>query len=412
MAAASDMQLEEQISNLYRGESTRSPRRLPKEPSATGVPAAASASQTTVSPADIFDWSPSSNLFWQEESPLDVYGPVDGNHAMNLDTLASSITSADGSPLGSFSKPPTVAFRTDSLDPPLYLDGLDWADPNVHSTLSEGSILTPQSLSPKSATDMTTTAPATVETETATKRQKGQSDNRSACWTSPLCPNHGIDGVTPNPSTCGGGCAPFLFNFDESLTLETARQDAPKIELTTTKDPQSSESVQPRSLLKRNESNTDYDPLRESTSQNAAKARPRSQRESPGDSPQDPLPQPAEEAKAISRPRIPHNQVERKYRETLNSQLESLRRVVPSLQQSPRTCDKSDIEDLPAPSKPSKAVVLASATSYIKNLEKDNKQLTDENEMLRNKVRALQDLVKCEDCSLMQYVVNMRINGS
>lgn len=127
------------------------------------------------------------------------------------------------------------------------------------------------------------------------------------------------------------------------------------------------------------------------------------------ESPTKESPQANDDQKPKSRRRLPHNQVERKYRESLNTQLESLKRVVPSLQSDPRACDSADIEDLPTPSKPSKAVILASATAYIKQMEKDKKSLADENQLLRQRVKALQALVKCDDCSLMQYVMDMKI---
>lgn len=74
--------------------------------------------------------------------------------------------------------------------------------------------------------------------------------------------------------------------------------------------------------------------------------------------------------------RLPHNQVERKYREGLNSELERLRRAVPTLiQRDPR--------DLTSPPKPSKATILASAIDYIKKIEQERDILRDENEKLR-----------------------------
>jgi hypothetical protein len=90
--------------------------------------------------------------------------------------------------------------------------------------------------------------------------------------------------------------------------------------------------------------------------------------------------------------------------------LETLKRVVPSLQQPRAAYDGVDIEDLPAPAKPSKAVILASATAHIKQMEKDKKTLADENTMLRTRVKALQALIRCDDCSLMQYVMDLNIN--
>lgn len=239
----------------------------------------------------------------------------------------------------------------------------------------------------------------TSQEETTTKRNKAQPDILSACWTSPLCPNHDQDGPPPNPSTCGGGCAPFLFANDDALpnsTLDSIAEDVIPEEGVV--------EIQSRSR-KRADSDTSHD---ETGRQFATTPKTQPKKESPEDSSMSP-PMPAgDDPKPKGRRRLPHNQVERKYRESLNTQLESLRRVVPSLQQN-RNCDDADIEDLPVASKPSKAVVLASATAHIKQMEKDKKQLQDENQLLRNRVKALQALVKCEDCSLMQYVMDMKI---
>ncbi|KAF1999162.1 hypothetical protein P154DRAFT_437801 [Amniculicola lignicola CBS 123094] len=74
--------------------------------------------------------------------------------------------------------------------------------------------------------------------------------------------------------------------------------------------------------------------------------------------------------------RLPHNQVERKYREGLNSELERLRRAVPTLIQR-------DTRDLTSPPKPSKATILASAIEYIKTTERERDMLRLEVERLR-----------------------------
>ncbi|OAL56435.1 hypothetical protein IQ07DRAFT_593958 [Pyrenochaeta sp. DS3sAY3a] len=74
--------------------------------------------------------------------------------------------------------------------------------------------------------------------------------------------------------------------------------------------------------------------------------------------------------------RLPHNQVERKYREGLNSELERLRRAVPTLPQS----DEGGVMGQP---KPSKAMVLSSAIEYIRRIEKERDALREENERLR-----------------------------
>jgi hypothetical protein len=83
-----------------------------------------------------------------------------------------------------------------------------------------------------------------------------------------------------------------------------------------------------------------------------------------------------ESPKCRNNRRLPHNQVERKYREGLNAELERLRRAVPTLPQR-------DTGDLTAPPKPSKATVLASAIDYIKHIEAERDRLAEENERLR-----------------------------
>jgi len=74
--------------------------------------------------------------------------------------------------------------------------------------------------------------------------------------------------------------------------------------------------------------------------------------------------------------RVPHKEVERKYRQVLNSEMEKLRVNVPTLPQH----DGTSLAD---PLKPSKTAVLAAAVDYIKSLEAENKRLTEENEGLK-----------------------------
>ena len=115
---------------------------------------------------------------------------------------------------------------------------------------------------------------------------------------------------------------------------------------------------------------------------------------------------------------MPHRQVEKKYRLNVNAQLEALRRVVPVSKQQLVGFDGLDMEDLAAASglggarQPSKAVVLSSATAYIKQLEKDNARLQEEIRALKRQNNTLQSLVKCDDCSLMNYVKRWKIQGS
>ncbi|CAN9288646.1 unnamed protein product [Alternaria alternata] len=71
---------------------------------------------------------------------------------------------------------------------------------------------------------------------------------------------------------------------------------------------------------------------------------------------------------------MPHTEVERKYREKLNAELERLRRAVPMLPQ----CDNGDTGAV----KPSKSMVLAVAIDYIKELERQRDAAVEEVERL------------------------------
>jgi hypothetical protein len=81
-------------------------------------------------------------------------------------------------------------------------------------------------------------------------------------------------------------------------------------------------------------------------------------------------------AKSQRTRRLPHNQVERKYREGLNSELERLRKAVPTL---PHSDDGSAMSQ----PKPSKAMILSSAIEYIRSIEKERDALREEVERLK-----------------------------
>ena len=113
-----------------------------------------------------------------------------------------------------------------------------------------------------------------------------------------------------------------------------------------------------------------------------------------------------------SRAKTSHCQVERKYRENLNTKFEILRQTIPSMQPSTsgkQLCDGGDVEDLDNMAKPRKADILSSATDYVKQLEERNSKMGSEIEFLRSRVKAIEKLINCEDCYLLNGIQNMRV---
>jgi len=77
-----------------------------------------------------------------------------------------------------------------------------------------------------------------------------------------------------------------------------------------------------------------------------------------------------------SKRRMAHNLVEKRYRNTINSEMERLRRMVPQIV-------TIDAQTPDGRAKASKATVLSSAVRYIQDLESDRHRLARENEELR-----------------------------
>jgi hypothetical protein len=250
------------------------------------------------------------------------------------------------------------------------------------------------------------------ESDIILKRQRAaRADGISACWTSPLCPNNTKDGITPDPLTCNGGCAPFLFD-DGPLNDPTIDTALLNISIAAEDTSISPVEEKPRTSTKRNESvssSNNASPTQNGRRQSKVAAHTKGRKPSLTKPSEESIVESIETPETKGKKRVPHNEVERKYRDSVNNQMECLRRVIPELQPSPRICDGADIEDLPAPTKPSKAIILASATAYIKKIEKDKKKLANDVEVLQARVRALQALVKCDDCSLMKYVMNVNL---
>ncbi|MCJ1391079.1 hypothetical protein MMC18_003941 [Xylographa bjoerkii] len=109
-----------------------------------------------------------------------------------------------------------------------------------------------------------------------------------------------------------------------------------------------------------------------------------------------------------------HNQVERKYRENLNSKFELLRKAIPSMQTASSgkiPCDGADVEQLAKNHKPRKAEILALATIYMKQMEDNNRLLREEVESLRARNQELEKNTRCESCWLRNEFGNLTFEG-
>jgi Helix-loop-helix DNA-binding domain len=265
------------------------------------------------------------------------------------------------------------------------------------------------------------------------KRSRRENDDSdfNACWKSPLCPNKKSDGT--HPDSCRGECVDYLFANpstlpdDKKVLSDLMARSKPKISL-------DSPATNSRRRLKRSEMESPPDSNGRETStelDDGEEDSPISTR-SKYTSPSMARPSSFDASTPESKPnlttqtkpkgRVPHNQVEKKYRENVNSQFEALRRALPMSQTNLAGFIGSDtfgldIEDLAATAaarQPSKAVVLSSATAYIKMLERENQRLKEEVTGVKGQTRALQGLVsaKCDECSLMDYVKRWRIQGT
>ncbi|KAK3615273.1 hypothetical protein LTR56_026687 [Elasticomyces elasticus] len=106
--------------------------------------------------------------------------------------------------------------------------------------------------------------------------------------------------------------------------------------------------------------------------------------------------------------KLPHHLIERRYRDNLNHQIEVLRNELPTFK-SIVACT-ADIEDTTSVGAkwPSKAVVIAAAVQYIASLERERGQVNVRNTLLCEQVEGLQKLVRCDDCSIVNYLESMQ----
>nr|POF11587.1 sterol regulatory element-binding protein 1 [Quercus suber] len=95
-----------------------------------------------------------------------------------------------------------------------------------------------------------------------------------------------------------------------------------------------------------------------------------------------------------------HNVIEKRYRNNLNDKIVELRNSVPSLRAMGKTNGASrgeDLEGLTPAHKLNKATVMGKATEYIRHLEKRNKNMADEMDMLKARLAAVEAAIGRSD---------------
>ncbi|KAI1616217.1 hypothetical protein EDD36DRAFT_415121 [Exophiala viscosa] len=114
---------------------------------------------------------------------------------------------------------------------------------------------------------------------------------------------------------------------------------------------------------------------------------------------------------AKQRAKQAHSLVERKYRENLNAKIAQLHVTLQSTHYGPKN-GEADEEEAPAPvpaNKVRKSDVLTEAMNYVNQTEVEMRHMDNEIQRLSDRVRALEKLVRCEDCSLLKQMVHMQV---
>lgn len=135
-------------------------------------------------------------------------------------------------------------------------------------------------------------------------------------------------------------------------------------------------------------------------------------------------------ADAKQRAKQAHSLVERKYRENLNAKITQLHSTLQNSHYGPRVgyddpsmgVDGGRYEDPgtvgaagaagnAANSKVRKSDVLTEAMNYVNQTEVEMRHMENEINRLTERVRILEKLVRCEDCSLLKQMVNLQVQA-
>lgn len=122
-------------------------------------------------------------------------------------------------------------------------------------------------------------------------------------------------------------------------------------------------------------------------------------------------------ADAKQRAKQAHSLVERKYRENLNAKIAQLHNTLQSSHYGPKVAENDDSDDPNSnvtptnASKVRKSDVLTEAMNYVNQTEVEMRHMETEINRLSERVRVLEKLVRCEDCSVLKEMVNMQVQA-
>ncbi|KEF51144.1 uncharacterized protein A1O9_12758 [Exophiala aquamarina CBS 119918] len=122
-------------------------------------------------------------------------------------------------------------------------------------------------------------------------------------------------------------------------------------------------------------------------------------------------------ADAKQRAKQAHSLVERKYRENLNAKIAQLHNTLQSSHYGPKVGQEDDSDNPNGPiaaipaSKVRKSDVLTEAMNYVNQTEVEMRHMENEIHRLSERVRVLEKLVRCEDCSLLKQMVNLQVQA-
>ena len=122
--------------------------------------------------------------------------------------------------------------------------------------------------------------------------------------------------------------------------------------------------------------------------------------------------------------RANHLMIEQRYRKNLNARLDQLKRVLSAVESNTKaeeehhagairySLDADERMQQLSSGKTTKSDVLLAAIQYIKQSEHEKRESSRTNDFLRQRVVALEKLVKCEDCSLLKQINWLNLQSS